>query len=124
MKITKSQLRRIINEEFDELDEGGLLNKLLNRDNDIVKRKDDQPQDQYSSEHDSYRNVQDELTRLAQDSGKDPYDFLKSIGFSDKASEDLLGWFITGERDSPFLREDEDDNRLDDGWQDFDAQSA
>lgn len=112
VKITRRQLRRIINEEFDELDEGGLLNKLLNRDNDIVDR---QPPDQYSSEHDSYRNVQDELTRLAQDSGKDPYDFLKSIGFSDEASEDLLGWFITGERDSPFLREDEEDDRLDDG---------
>jgi hypothetical protein len=114
MKITKSQLRRIINEEFDELDEGGLLNKLLNRDNDndIVDR---QPPDQYSSEHDSYRNVQDELTRLAQAAGKDPYTFLQSIGFSDGASEDLLDWIITGKRDSPFLREDEDDNRLDDG---------
>ena len=76
VKITRRQLRRIINEEFDELDEGGLLNKLLNRDNDIVDR---QPQDQYSSEHDSYRNVQDELTRLAQDSGKDPKTILQEF---------------------------------------------
>lgn len=113
MKITKKELKKIINEELDELEEGGLLSKLYKKDRDIVPKQDDQ--DQYASEYDSYRNVQDELTRLASDAGKDPFDFLRSIGFSKEGAGDLLGWLITGERDKPFLREKEEENKLNDG---------